>query len=378
MGRTALSQVAHVRHGRYQLRQSCADIDLSRLFATSLALLALSLPAAAEPVIGVIGPLSGPQSILGQQIVTGAFAASRGKAQLVTADDQCSATGGVDAARRVIAAQAVSVVGFLCTESLEAALPLFKAARIPVISIGVRTSMLTDRHDKTGFPLLRLSPRADGEQQAVARLLVPQWREANFAIVDDGTIGGREFAEAFRAAAEQAGLKPVFVDTYRPDMDNQVALIGRLRRAGATHVLVGGNRHDLAVIARDAKERDYELTLVGGESLRSDANDIELAPDTLMIGLPEWGEVASPDVATFLSERKIVAEGYTLPAYAAVQVALSAPAPMPEGDAVAAFSDRDIPTVLGPLRFDAKGDLTASLYRLYRWDGSKFVELESN
>lgn len=337
------------------------------------------LPAAhaAEPIIGVVGPLSGSSRILGEQIVAGAFVASRATgAKLVTADDQCSAAGGKDAARRVIERKVSAVVGFLCTEALEAALPLFKDARIPVITVGVRTDSLTDRHDRTQWPLLRLAPRADAEAAAVASTLTRLWREQNFAIVDDGTIGGRQLAEAFRAEAEQAGLKPVFIDTYRPDLENQVALVGRLRRAGATHVLVGGNRQDIAIISRDAAARDYDLTVAGGESLRDDDSDVPLAPGTLMIGLPEWSEIAARSAMQALAARAVIAEGYVLPAYAAVETATAAPPAEPTGDPIAGFVGRDFVTALGTLRFDAKGDLTRSPYRPYRYDGRRFVEVE--
>ena len=60
------------------------------------------------------------------------------------------------------------VVGFLCTEAIEAALPIFKDAQIPVITPGVRTDSLTDRRDKTGWPVYRLAPRADAEGEAFA------------------------------------------------------------------------------------------------------------------------------------------------------------------------------------------------------------------
>ena len=73
-----------------------------------------------------------------------------------------------------------------------------------------------------------------------------------FAIIDDGTIYGRELAESFALAAEQAGLKPVFVDTFRPQLDNQIGLVGRLSKAGATHVFAGGDRDDIAIMGRDA------------------------------------------------------------------------------------------------------------------------------
>ncbi len=72
-----------------------------------------------------------------------------------------------------------------------------------------------------------------------------------------------------RAAAEQAGLKPVFVDTFRPQLDNQIGLVGRLRKAGATHVFAGGDRDDIAIMARDAAELGVPLVIAGGETLRA-------------------------------------------------------------------------------------------------------------
>ena len=97
-----------------------------------------------------------------------------------------------------------------------------------------------------------------------------------FAIVDDGTIYGRELAETFRAAAEQAALKPVFVDTFRPQLDNQIGLVGRLQKAGATHVFVGGDRDDIAIMGRDAAQLDAGIVFAGGETLRAPPGDVPL------------------------------------------------------------------------------------------------------
>ncbi len=44
----------------------------------------------------------------------------------------------------------------------------------------------------------------------------------------------------------------MLVDTYRPQLENQIGLAGRLRRAGADAVFVGGERDDAAILARDA------------------------------------------------------------------------------------------------------------------------------
>mgnify|MGYP000896398375 CR=1 FL=1 len=329
--------------------------------------------------IGIAAPLSGPSARLGEQVKAGAEA-SAGAANpaipLNIVDDQCNAEGGGAAARQFVEAKVTVVVGFLCTESIEAAMPILKEAGIPVITVGVRTNSLTDGKIKSGWPVYRMAPRADAEGAAVARFLVPLWRDQLFAIIDDGTIYGRELAETLRSEAEKEALQPVYVDTFRPQLENQIALAGRLRKAGATHVFVGGDLEDIAVLGRDAAGLDYQLTIAAGEALRSAASEVPLATGTLMVGLPEWADVATPAAVAAIKAKGVEAEGYSLPAYAAVEVAAGAHAgaqtaskPLAE-----AIGKGEFDTAIGKIAFDEKGDLRDNPYRLFRFDGTKFVE----
>lgn len=344
------------------------------------ALAALALMGAAEAQglrIGVAAPLSGASALLGEQVKAGAqAAASSAGIELDIIDDACSADGGAKAAEHFIVQKVQIVVGFLCTEAIEAALPLLKNGGIPVITVGVRADSLTDRREKTGWPVFRLGPRADSERDAVGHFLVKLWSKELFAIVDDGTIYGRELAESFRAAAEQAGLKPVFVDTFRPQLENQIGLVGRLRKAAATHVFVGGDRDDIAIMARDARQVGVDMVFAGGETLRAASSDVPLAAGTLMIAPSEWAESADPELVSSLAADGIVAEGYVLPAYAAIEIAknaLSASGETPFD----ALSKREFETAIGPIRFDGKGDLTDNPYRLFRFDGTEFVPVDT-
>jgi branched-chain amino acid transport system substrate-binding protein len=329
--------------------------------------------------IGVVAPLSGPSARLGAQVRAGAEAAAAATspaATLEVADDQCNADGGAAAAKRLAAAKVAIAVGFLCTESIEAAMPILKQAGIPVITVGVRTNSLTDKKAKTGWPVFRLAPRADEEGAAVSKILVELWRNQLFAIIDDGTIYGRELAETLRAESEKAGLSPVYVDTFRPQLENQIALAGRLRKAGATHVFVGGDLEDIAVLGRDAAGLGYDLTIAAGEALRSAASEAPLPRGTLMIGLPEWADIANPAAVAAIKARGVEPEGYALPSYAAVEIAAKAEVDTESygaslGDSIGKGS---FATVIGKVSFDDKGDLQPSPYRLFRFDGTKFVE----
>ena len=332
--------------------------------------------SAAALLVGVAAPLSGPSAILGKQVEAGAgLAATAAGAEVKMVDDSCSAEGGTAAANAFVAAKVEVVVGFLCTEAIEAALPILKDADIPVITVGVRTTSLTDRREKTGWPVYRLGPRGDDERNAAAGILTRLWRTKLFAIVDDGTIYGRELAETFRAAAEQAALKPVFVDTFRPELDNQIGLIGRLKKAGATHVFAGGDGDDIAIMARDAEKLEAGMVFAGGEALRAPPGDVPYAQGTLMIAEPEWAEVADRKVLDAFAAKKIIPEGYALPAYAAVEVANAAVAAAESagGTLAKALTGREFATAIGPVRFDEKGDLSKTPYRVYRFDGTRFV-----
>ncbi len=333
---------------------------------------------AAEARIGLAAPLDGAQAILGQQMRDGArFAAGNANADLNVSDDQCSAQGGQNAALELIAAQVAVAVGFLCTEALEAALPVLTQAGIPVITSGVRSNGVTDRRQREGWLVWRVAPRADAELAAVADILVSRWREELFAIVDDGTIHGRELAESLRLAAETAGLKPLFVDTFRPQMENQIGLVGRLRRAGATHVFVGGDRDDVAIIARDAGGLDYDLTVAGGEALRAEG-DVPFADGTLMVAVPEWSASASDEALARFRLAGIFPDGYVVPTHAATEIAVEATKqarerglPIAEILGMSTFA-----TLAGSTGFNEIGDLAQNPYRLHRYDRGRFVVTE--
>ena len=352
--------------------------DLALALATVLAC-AASPARSAEPTIGLAAPLTGPSELLGAQMRAGAEAGARKTgATLAVADDQCSAEGGASAARAFIEAKVAVATGFLCTEAIEAALPLLKDAGIATLATGVRTNALTDRRTKTGWLVARFAPRADAETQAASDILGERWRGEHFAIVDDGTIYSRELAEGFRAAIERKGLKAVLVDTFRPQLDNQIGLLGRLRRAGATHVFVAGDRTDVAVMGRDAAGLAYPLTIAGGEVLRAAGEELDLTEGTLMIGLPEWADIADPATVAQMREAGVEPEGYVLPAFASVEIAAEAlQRAAANGTApIDTIQGEEFQTALGTIGFSDAGDRTDNPYRLFRYAGGKFEMVE--
>ncbi len=310
----------------------------------ALSVLVFAGEAGAQASIGLAAPLTGPSALLGQQMRTGATVAAERLAdptvRLSIADDGCTADGGARAARELVAARVQIVVGFLCSEAIEAALPILKEANIPTITVGVRTDSLTDRRNRTGWPVYRLGPRADGEREAAGRLLTRLWERELFAIVDDGTIYGRELSESVRIAAEKGGVvagvrRHVQAAARQPDRAGRDDCKGPARRMSlpvATATISPS-------IGRDAAQLQSGLTVAAGETLRS-VGELPLAPGTLMVALPDWPDVAVPAVAAMFAERRILAQGYVLPAYAAIEVAHAAIADAADGPVGRSFGPR--------------------------------------
>jgi branched-chain amino acid transport system substrate-binding protein len=323
--------------------------------------------------IGVAAPLSGPSAELGAQIVAGARAsAAAGGAATIEADTGCSADGGREAARRFAQARVAVAVGFLCTEALEAALPVLRQAGIPTIDVGVRADRFTAKRAKTGDLVWRVAPRADAEASALAKLVAARWRDTAFGILDDGSPYGRALADAVRTKLEDDGIKPTALDTYRPAEEKQFAIARRILRTGVTHFAIAGERGDAATIARDAAATGVPLQLIGGEALLDEPSDAaELPAGTLAVGVRN----RFPGIGRSAGDAAPQRRGYFGPAYAAAEIAADAARLATEGTrpVAAVLNESEFDTSLGRVRFDANGDSNLDLFEVLRFGGRDFA-----
>ncbi|TCL73570.1 branched-chain amino acid ABC transporter substrate-binding protein [Rhizobium sp. BK251] len=348
-----------------------------RLIGISAALLlAAQAGHAAGVAIGVVVPQQGPYAAIGAQISAGAgLAADQSKNAIITVNEPCEDGSGQAVADALVNAKVQIAIGFVCTETLEGALPRLKDAGIPAITVSVRSRILMEDAVKNGWPLFRLAPPDGAEAQKIIDVIIKDWAGEPIALVEDGTIHGRELTEAVRDALEDKGLKPVFTDTYRPGQEQQIALVRRLKRAGATHVFIGGDRSDAAIIARDAAAEKIPLVVLGGDALRAADQPVPLAEGVLAVTLPDYSLLpAAQAVVTALRAAGIEPEGYVLPAYAAATIADQAvQSAVAQGKPVAEkLIGTTFQTVLGPLSFNPAHELAENPYQLLEWRAKTF------
>ncbi|NTA37390.1 ABC transporter substrate-binding protein [Agrobacterium salinitolerans] len=357
-------------------QQDFHRVMLSLRLLTIIAGFALAGSASAAS-IGIVAPQSGPYELLGQQIRQGAkAAAAKLGLDVVEIHESCEDGSGGAIADGLVAAKVSTAIGFLCTETLQGVLPPLKAAAIPAITLSSRAPILMEDALKYGWPLFRLAPSDRAESDRIAEIMLRDWKGHSIGLVDDGTIYSRELVDRIRSSLEENGLKPTFADTMRPNQEQQVALVRRLARTGVSHVFVGAERNDVAIIARDAGSENLPLTIMGGDAMNAANNPVPLAANVLAVTRPAYDTLPSAQaVAGELRGAGIEPEGYVLPAYAAAELtaalaeatqAQSKPAPeILAGGAV-------FRTVIGELGFNPSHDLSDNPYRLQRWNGQRF------
>lgn len=352
---------------------------LLKMVLSSSLLLALGLgtTSAAEMKLAVVAPKSGPFAVLGEQVRQGAtLAAGKLSIALVEIDETCDEGSGRAIAEAIAAAGAKAAIGFLCSETLKDALPPLKEADVPAFTLSVRWKGLMEDAIKGGWPLFRLAPNADQEAAKLSDVILRDWAGSAVALLEDGTIRGRELTEAIRVSLEERGLKPAFIDTFRPGQEQQLALVRRVRNAGATHAFIGGDRSDVAIIARDAKAEGLPLTLLGGEAMRAADEPVPLEDGVQAVGLIETPQGAAAEALTGeLEAAAIEPEGYVVPAHAAVTMiadawGISTAMGTPVSDALVGTT---FETAFGPITFGEDHELTENPYRLLVWQDDRFV-----
>lgn len=357
---------------------ACFRLDRLIAILSVFALYTLAvIPSFAQELrVGLAAPLSGGFAPLGQQFLEGAKTAANNKdLTLIVADDQCSADGGRAAAQKFVQESVVIALGFHCTEALEAALPILAEKNIAILTTSTSGPTLTERRSGATMPVFRVTTGLEKEMQTTGSFLASLWRSEPFAIIDDGTIEGRVRAAHLLNYLKEQQLEPVFTDTYRPGLENQNALVARLRRAGATHVYVGGERDDIAAISASSDALNYPLVVAGGSMLNAAPGPLPLKENTLMIAplnpldLPSAGSALDA-----LRQAQIIPDANAVRGYAILELAaLAAQQSQKQNRPIISILYNDsFETALGTLKFDHQGTRTDNPNRLQRYDGKRF------
>ena len=362
---------------------------MKNFFAALSLFLLIALPARADIIIGFIAPLTGQSAVFGEQLRRGAeqavtdINAAGGlkgeKLSLLEADDACDPKQAVSATNKLISQGVSFIVGHLCSGSAIPASKVDMDERILMITPGASNPKLTDEAKDLIF---RTYGRDDREGAFLGQYLAKNFSGKKIAIVQDNSAYGLGMAQEVKKSLNGAGIKEILFDSYTPGERDYSALISKLKQAGAQVVVIGGYHTETGLIARQIQEQKAAIQIVGGNALMTDELWKIAGPSAEGLLMSYTSDPRkSPDAKAVIDAMRKAGfepEGFTMNAYAAVQViaeGIKRAGKDPLKAATAIRQQPPIATVLGPLTYDAKGDIDNVHYAVYRWHDGHYAEV---
>jgi branched-chain amino acid transport system substrate-binding protein len=364
---------------------------MRRLLAASFGwMLALSATAAEAQVrIATAGPMAGQYAASGAEMRAGAElavadinAAGGVLGQplvLEISDDGCDTRQAVSIARNLVTRGVRFVAGHFCSASSIAAAKVYAEEGVLMISPASTNPRLTEEGRWNTF---RVSNRDDRQGEVAASFIARTFPGQRVAILHDGSAFGSGLADAARAGLNAAGQREALHEAFAPGERDHSALVSQLREAGIEVVHIGGYHTDAGLIVRQMRERGLGAVVIGSDALATDEFWRITGPageGTLLTVAPDPRErpPAAEAVARFRA-RNIEPKGHVLHTYAAIQVWAAAAnrAGTTDPRRVAAMLASGGPwrSVLGPIGFDASGDVTVPDYVVKTWRNGAVAE----
>ena len=367
----------------------------SLLSAVALtALVAFGGAAWADVMVGVAGPITGPNAAFGAQLQKGAEAAvadinAKGgingeQIKLEVGDDVSDPKQGISVANKFVGDGVKFVVGHFNSGVSIPASEVYAENGIVEVTPAATNPQFTERGLWNVF---RTCGRDDQQGSIAGGYLAANFKDAKIAVVHDKTTYGQGLADETKKAMNAKGLTEVMYEGINVGDKDFSALIAKMKEAGVTIIYWGGLHTEAGLIIRQAADQGLKATLVSGDGIVS--NELaSIAGDAVAGTLNTFG----PDPRLIPANKELVEkfraqgfepEAYTLYAYAAVQAiaeaATAAKSNDPQEVAKALHANGPFKTVLGDLSYDAKGDPTLPGYVIYEWkkgDDGKYTYIQ--
>ncbi len=343
--------------------------------------------------IGSAAPLTGPQALLGKDNENGVKLAieeinaagltigkTKAKVELLSEDDQADPRAATIVAQKFVDQQVNGVIGHLNSGATIPASKIYNDAGIVQISPSATAIAYTAQGYKTAF---RVMTNDSQQGLALANYAVKNLKAKNIAIIDDRTAYGQGLADEFEKDAKAAGAAIVAREYTNDKAVDFTAIITSIKGKKPDVVFFAGMTPQAAPMMRQIVGLQLKAQFLSADGAKT-PEFIKLAG-----GAAEGAIASSPGVVLEQSangkafaakfEKKFgkiqnyapYAYEATLTLIEAMKVAGSAD-PAKYQPFLAKISRNG---VLGPIAFDAKGDIKNGAVTLYQVKKGSWVAL---
>ncbi len=364
------------------------------LAAAAVIMMVMSAPAvgnAADTIkFGVAGPHSGDLASYGLPTVNAAklvidqVNAKGGingkKIEMLIEDDVCKPEIATNTATKLVSEGAQVVLGHICSGATVAAMPIYRDAKILVMSPSATTDPLTYSGEYPNF-FRTIAPNA-AQSPTMADFALNKLGRTKIAVIHDKGDYGKPLAEGAKKAIEGSGKgKVVLFEGITPGAVDYSAIVQKIKQSGAEAVIFGGYHPEASKIVGMMKKKRLKAEFISDDGVKDDTfikvagKDAEgvyaVGPEDVSTNAMSM-KAKEEHKAAFKSDPGAFFDG----AYAATTVMLHAIEKAGSTDLEAlkkVLQAEKVETPVGTINFDQKGDAVGVGYSMYQVQNGKYV-----
>lgn len=361
---------------------------------TALVLAAGATATAVEPIkIGVAGAHSGDlasyglPSLKAAQLVVKDINDKGGingaPVELLVEDDACKPEIAANTAAKLVSSGAKAVIGHICSGATKAALPIYRDAKVLVISPSATTPALTQSGEYPNF--YRTIAADDAQAKAEVDFTLATLKAKKIAVIHDKGDYGKGLAEFAKTFIEQSGkAEVVLFEGVTPGAVDYSAVVQKIKRSAADAVIFGGYHPEASKIVGQMRQKRMTIPFVSDDGVKIDTF-IQLAgKDAEGVYATGPADVSHNPITKEYREKFKKSEGAEPGAFFdnAVAAALAltnaiAKAGTTEPNAMAkVLRSEEVATPFGNIKFDAKGEPIGIGFSIYQVQNGQFTVVQ--
>jgi len=358
---------------------------MKKLIGSNLVLVAgllfASAAAAQDVSVAVAGPMTGREAVFGRQMKDGAelavadINAAGGvmgkKLKLEIGDDACDPKQARAVGEKFASMKVPFVAGHYCSSSSIPASEAYQDGNVLQITPASTNPTFTDRNMWNTF---RVCGRDDQQGSVAGEYVAKNFKGKNIAILHDKSTYGKGLADEMKKTLNKSGAKEKMYEAYTQGDKDFNSLVSKMKSNKIDVVYVGGYHTEAGLILRQMRSQGMQSQMISGDAIATNEFWSITGPagEGMMFTFgsdPRKRPTAAAVVKKF-KDKNVDPEGYTLYTYAALQIWTQAVAKAKTTDAkkvAETIKGNKWDTVLGPISYDKKGDITTVDYVFYKW-----------
>ncbi len=303
--------------------------------------------------------------------------------ELLVEDDVCKPEIATNTATKLVAQGVDIVIGHICSGATKAALPIYKNAKIIVMSPSATNPALTQSGDYPNF--FRTIASDDAQAVTEVDFAINKLGAKKIAVVHDKADYGKglaEFAKKYIELSEKAQV--ALYEGVTPGAVDYSAIVHKIKRSKADVVIFGGYHTEASKIVAMMRKKRMKTLFVSDDGVKSDTF-IKVAGVNAE-GVYASGPMNQADNPIAKAAIKDHKDKYKKDpgdffenGYAAAIALLNAVeiAGTTEMEALKKVLHKDkVNTPVGTISFDEKGDAVGVGFAMYQVQNGKYVEVK--